>query len=155
MTTFRLERHVRLPRPLDEVFPFFADAANLERITPDFLRFRIVSPQPVEMKVGATIDYELRVHGIPLTWTSEISVWEPPFRFVDRQIRGPYRLWHHEHLFRADGDHTVCTDLVDYAVPGGRLVNALFVRRDVERIFDHRTRVLEELFPAREAVTAG
>ena len=154
MTTFRLERHVRLPRPLDEVFPFFADAGNLEAITPDFLRFRVVTPRPIEMRVGATIDYELRVHGIPLKWTSEIAAWEPPHRFVDRQIRGPYRLWHHEHRFEADGDHTVCTDVVDYAVPGGRLVHALFIRRDVERIFDYRARRLAELFPAGAPVGA-
>jgi ligand-binding SRPBCC domain-containing protein len=138
-----------LPVPRDELFSFFADATNLERITPDLLRFRIASPLPIEMRRGATIDYRLRVRGVPMRWRSEITVWEPPVRFVDFQLRGPYRLWNHEHRFEEHRGGTLCRDRVEYRVPGGPLaplLHALFVRGDVERIFRHRQRVLDDLF---------
>jgi ligand-binding SRPBCC domain-containing protein len=135
-----------LPRPLAELFPFFADAANLERITPPWLGFHILTPPPVEMRQGALIDYRLRVRGIPLRWRTRIAVWEPPARFVDEQVRGPYRLWVHEHTFAEQEGGTLCRDHVRYAVPGGELVHRLLVRPDVERIFAWRQQVLRDLF---------
>lgn len=146
MKTFRFRAEQQLPRPLDEVFPFFSDARNLEKLTPGWLRFDVLTPGPIEMAVGTTIDYRLRWHGFPLRWTSEIAAWEPPHRFVDRQIRGPYRLWHHEHRFEAVDGGTLIIDDVDYAVWGGALANRLGVARDIHRIFAHRKRVLDELF---------
>jgi ligand-binding SRPBCC domain-containing protein len=143
---FRYECELWLPSPVERVFPFFADARNLERITPPFLRFRVLTPEPIEMRVGTLIDYRLRVHGLPLRWRSEITVWDPPHRFVDEQRRGPYRKWHHEHTFEPRDGGTLTRDRVEYAVPGGVLVDRLFVRRDVERIFAYRRRVLSELF---------
>jgi hypothetical protein len=144
----RLNREQHLGRPLDEVFAFFAEARNLERITPSWLRFEVRSAEPIEMEAGALIDYRLRVHGVPLGWTSQIEVWEPGRQFVDRQLRGPYRLWHHRHRFEAVQGGTRITDEVHYAVPFGivgELVHPLFVRRDLERVFDHRQVAVREL----------
>ncbi len=156
MRTFTLESVQWLPRPVGEVSPFFADAGNLERITPPWLHFSILTPRPIEMRVGARIDYRLRVRGIPLRWQSEITVWEPPWRFADVQRRGPYRLWVHEHTFRECDGGTEVGDHVTYAVPGGWLVERLLVGPDVRRIFAYRRRVLDELFPpVHEAFTAS
>ena len=149
MKTFVLEREQIIARPRDELFPFFAEARNLEAITPAFLRFQVLTPGPIEMRAGALIDYRIRLRGVPIRWRTEISVWEPPFRFVDRQLSGPYRKWVHEHRFEEVPGGTRCLDRVEYAVPGGPLledvVHALFVRRDVARIFDFRRDALERL----------
>jgi ligand-binding SRPBCC domain-containing protein len=143
---FSLETEVVLDRPIGDVFEFFADARNLEALTPPWLRFCIVTRGPIDMRAGATIDYRLRVHGLPVSWRSEITAWEPPYRFVDVQVRGPYRRWRHEHTFVERGRRTLARDLVEYAVSGGRLVNGLFVARDLRRIFEYRRRVLSERF---------
>lgn len=146
---YRLESRLWLPRPVDEIWPFFADPANLEQITPPFLSFRIEDPQSIEMGAGALIDYHLKVHGLPLRWRTEIVEWNPPHGFVDLQLRGPYRRWHHRHTFVAKGSGTDCIDVVDYRLPFGplgRLAHALFVRRDVQSIFEHRAQALIRLF---------
>lgn len=129
-----------LPAPPAAVFPFFADAANLESITPPFLRFRILTPLPVAMHAGTLLDYRLRLHGVPIAWHTRIAVWQPPTRFVDEQVRGPYALWRHEHRFAAtvDGRGTRVTDEVLYAHPGGAIANRLLVAPDLDRIFRHR-----------------
>lgn len=137
----RLERRQRLSAPLDEVFDFFARAQNLERITPSWLRFEVRGTEPDQIAEGTLIHYGLRLHGVPLRWTSRIEEWSPGRSFVDRQIRGPYRVWHHRHTFLPDGDGTLVTDEVHYALPLGglgELAHPLFVRRDLERIFDYR-----------------
>jgi ligand-binding SRPBCC domain-containing protein len=145
MTVHVLERSQRLPRPPDEVFPFFADAFNLEAITPAWLHFRVLTPPPVTMAAGARLEYRLRLHGLPLRWLTRIEVWEPPVRFVDVQVRGPYRLWHHTHSFEPHGDGTLMRDRVRYALPLGplgELAHALLVRRDLDRIFAVRHAVV-------------
>ena len=138
----RLERDQVVRRPLREVFEFFSRAENLERITPPWLHFRLVTPAHAEMRTGATIEYRLRLHGIPVGWTSLIEVWERDARFVDLQIRGPYRLWRHEHRFMPvdGGGSTRVQDRVDYLLPFGRAGTfALpWVRHDLRRIFDYR-----------------
>jgi len=140
-----------LARPCEEIFPFFADAQNLERITPPFLRFEVLTPGEIEMRPGALIDYRLKVRGIPLRWRTEITVWEPPHRFVDVQRKGPYRLWHHEHTFRDTGDgRTLCRDIVHYAHAGGPIVDRLLVRPDIERIFRYRGEQLAAVFGSAE-----
>lgn len=141
-----LESSLFVPRPVDEVFAFFADARNLETITPPWLQFRILTPGEIALRPGTTIDYRLRLHGVPIRCRSEIVEFDPPRRFVDVQVRGPYRRWEHAHTFEPDGDGTRVRDRVDYAVPGGRLVDALFVRRDLERIFAFRHRALAAIF---------
>jgi hypothetical protein len=136
-----LVREQRLPGPPDQVFPFFADAGNLEAITPPWLSFAVVTPRPIEMRQGALIEYRLRLHGVPIRWLTVIADWQPGVRFVDTQIRGPYALWHHTHEFEPDGDGTLMRDTVRYALPLGplgALAHRLFVARDVERIFDYR-----------------
>ena len=144
-----LERTQVIPRRRSEVFAFFADAHNLERITPDSLGFRILTPDPIEMRAGTLIDYSLRLHGVPLRWRTRIDEFEPEERFVDTQLRGPYRLWHHRHEFEETADGTRMRDLVNYELPFGPLgtiARALFVRRSLERIFDYRAQAIAEIF---------
>jgi ligand-binding SRPBCC domain-containing protein len=146
VTVHVLERSQRLALPAARAFAFYADALNLEAITPPWLAFRVATPGPIEMRTGTLIDYRLRLHGVPVRWRTRIAVWEPPERFVDVQVRGPYALWEHTHTFEPDGpDAVVIRDRVHYALPFGalgRLAHALIVRRDLERIFDHRRRAV-------------
>ena len=146
MRLYRLETSNWLPRPLDEVFAFHADAGNLQRITPPWLDFAIRTPAPVEMRKGTLIDYRLRLHGIPLRWQSAITFWDPPRSFVDEQRRGPYRRWIHRHEFVEEHGGTRVGDEVEYAVPFGALANWLVVERDVRRIFAYRREALCRIF---------
>jgi len=131
---------------LDEVFEFFSDARNLGRLTPPWLSFEVLTPGPIEMSAGALIDYRLKWRGVPIRWRTEIEVWEPTRRFVDRQIRGPYRLWRHEHLFEEHRGGTMVEDKVAYSAIGGRLAHRLVVNRDVETIFNYRHEALSAIF---------
>jgi ligand-binding SRPBCC domain-containing protein len=142
----RLSTSVVVPRPHAEVFAFFAEAANLQRITPPWVDFRIVSPLPIEMRVGALIDYRLKVHGVPIRWRTVISAWDPPHLFVDEQLQGPYRRWVHTHRFRAVTGGTEVADEVDFLAPFGWPVERLFVRRDVHAIFVHRQQAILDAF---------
>lgn len=149
---FTLEREQWVPRPLQEVFAFFADARNLETLTPDWLSFEILTPGPIRMTAGVIIDYKLRWHGIPLHWKTEIVHWEPPNCFEDLEIKGPYKLWRHTHRFAAIEDGTRISDSVQYALPFGllgRAVHAISIRRNVEEIFEHRDRKVRALFGSR------
>lgn len=147
MKIHELEREILLPSPISEVFPFFAEAGNLELLTPPWMKFQIVSPQPITMRVGTLIDYRILVRGLPMRWRSEITVWEPPYRFVDEQRRGPYRLWHHNHKFAEHNGGTLVSDTVRYAVPFDFVAHRWFVRPDVERIFQFRNEKMAEIFP--------
>jgi len=141
-----------LPLPPTELFPFFADAANLDALTPPWLHFHIVTPPPIVLKAGALIDYRLRVHGLPLRWRTRINVWQPPHRFVDEQLRGPYRQWLHEHTLEARDGGTLTRDHVRYAVPLDFLMHRLFVLPDIERIFRFRSEALQRRFPTSQAI---
>lgn len=141
----RLEALQFLPQPVERVFEFFSDAFQLEKLTPGWLRFSVLTKPPIRLEAGTLIDYRLRLHGLPLRWQSCISVWEPPVRFVDEQVRGPYRRWHHEHRFEPVEGGTLCRDLVDYQVWGGSLVDRLLVRRDLRTIFAYRQHVLANI----------
>jgi ligand-binding SRPBCC domain-containing protein len=147
-----LEREQRLPGSPADVFEFFADARNLEAITPPLLRFRVVTPDPIATGRGTLIRYRLRLHGVPVGWLTEITEWDPPHRFVDEQVKGPYALWQHTHTFEADGDAaTIMRDVVRYRIgfgPLGTLADRIVVRRDLEAIFDYRARRIRELLPA-------
>jgi ligand-binding SRPBCC domain-containing protein len=144
-----LVREQRLPGTPEQVFPFFAAAANLEAITPPWLRFSVVTPEPIAMGVGTLIEYRLVLHRLPISWLTEIQAWEPGVRFVDAQLSGPYRLWHHTHEFAPDGPgHTLMRDTVRYALPLGPLgevAHRLFVARDLRRIFDYRRETIPRL----------
>ena len=146
----RVETRLWLPRGRAEVFPFFADAYNLEQITPPWLRFSVLTPRPIEMRAGTLIDYRLRLHGVPLRWRTEIAVWEPPDRFVDRQVSGPYETWEHEHRFRDVAAGVVMSDRVDYRIRGGSMADWIgdraVARRDLRRIFEYRRDVLQARF---------
>jgi ligand-binding SRPBCC domain-containing protein len=142
---FRLETRLWLPAPVSRVFGFFADPSNLATICPSFLHFRLLTPG-VEMRRGATLDYRLRLRGVPFRWRTEITAWEPESRFRDEQRRGPYRYWRHSHLFRAERDGTIVEDGVDYDVPGGYAVHQMLVGPDLIRIFTFRQERLREIF---------
>ncbi len=136
-----LEREQVIAAEIAEVFAFFADAYNLEAITPPWVHFEVRTPRPIEMHAGARIAYRMRLHGVPVRWLTEIESWEPQQRFVDRQLRGPYSLWHHTHTFEQCEQGTLMRDRVRYALPLGVLgqaARASFVARDLTRIFDFR-----------------
>ncbi len=149
MRIHTLRREQELDGTPEEVFPFFADAFNLEAITPPLLRFRVVTPGPIDMHAGTLIQYRLRLRGIPVTWKTLIQEWTPSRRFVDTQLSGPYALWHHTHTFDPlPGERTLMTDTVRYAIGFGalgELAHRALVRRDVEAIFDHRREALVPL----------
>lgn len=144
-----LRREQVLDVALERAFGFFSRAENLEAITPPLLRFRITTPEPIEMRVGTLIRYRLRLRGAPVSWLTRIEEWDPPRGFVDRQLRGPYALWHHTHSFEAiDDNRTLMIDLVRYGQrlgPLGTLAEHLLVRRDIEGIFDFRRDAIPEL----------
>ena len=150
MKTFLFETQQTLDQPLSEVFEFFSNAHNLAIITPPWIRLEVLTPAPIEMLPGTRIDYRLRLHGIPLRWQSEITEWNPPHGFADEQRRGPYRLWRHTHTFDETENGVVITDSVEYAVWGSGLVNKFFVRPDIEKIFDYRSKQLDEIFRQRK-----
>jgi ligand-binding SRPBCC domain-containing protein len=144
MAIHTLRREQILDAPADAAFAFFADARNLEAITPPLLRFEVVTPAPIAMAVGTFIQYRLRWRGVPIRWDTLIQAWEPPLRFVDVQVRGPYRLWHHTHEVQAlDRGRSLMRDTVRYAIGFGRagdVAQRLVVRRDLDAIFDYRAR---------------
>ena len=147
MKSYTLTCETLIDAPLDKVFEFFSSAENLELLTPKTLQFKILTPLPIKMEAGTLIDYKLKIRGVPVRWKTEITVWEPGKRFVDTQLKGPYRKWVHEHRFQAEGNQTRMWDSVEYALPGGPfapIVHALFVRREVEQIFKHREMALRD-----------
>ena len=146
---WRLTMSQWLNQPREELFKFFADAYNLEKITPGLLNFKVITPAPIDMKPGTLIDYKLKVRGVPIKWRTEITGWDPPHKFTDRQLKGPYRQWVHTHMFTEENGGTRCDDTVEYAPLGGPLaplINKLFVENDVKKIFAHRAEVLAEMF---------
>lgn len=143
---FQYDSLVSLKQPREEVFGFFADAMNLETLTPPWLHFKILTPMPIKIDEGTLIDYRLKIHGLPVRWRTEIVSWEPPFRFVDMQLRGPYRTWVHEHRFLETESGTSMIDTVNYDVLGGRLIDRFFVRPDIEKVFSYRRKKITEIF---------
>jgi ligand-binding SRPBCC domain-containing protein len=146
---YRFEQSQFIPRAREEVFTFIAEASNLERITPAFLHFRILTPRPISMEPGTLIDYQLRLYGVPFRWRTRIESFEPASSFTDLQLSGPYRRWHHRHEFVEVSGGTEMKDIVDYELPLGHLgVTAqwLFVRSALDRIFEYRRAAITEIF---------
>ena len=144
-----LEVSMTLPLGREEVFAFFAEAQNLERITPPELRFRIISPTPITIAAGTLIDYRLSLFGLPFTWRSRISCWDPPCAFVDEQLKGPYSLWHHTHTFAESSEGTVIGDRVLYRLPLWPLsaIGLPLVKFQLKRIFAYRQQAICALLP--------
>lgn len=149
MRTYLFKTEQTLVHPVSEIFDFFSDAHNLAVITPPWLHFEVLTPAPIEMKVGTLIDYRLKLRGIPIRWQSEITAWDPPYSFADEQRRGPYRLWRHVHTFDEREGKVTVGDSVTYAVWGPGLINKLLIRPDIEKIFTYRSEQLESIFEAR------
>ncbi len=150
----KFETEIWLPFPPDYLFQFFGDAGNLDLLTPSWLHFKIITPMPIAMQVGTLIDYRLRIHGWPVFWRTRISKWNPPHYFVDEQLRGPYRLWVHEHHFIPEMGGTRVRDSVQYSVPFDLIIHPLLVRPDLERIFAYRSAVLLERFKSSTEKTS-
>ena len=155
--TRKIERSQLVPLPVEDAFAFFADAYNLEPLTPPWLRFRITTPRPIPMRQGTVIEYVLTMHGLPVRWRTEIVEWESGRRFVDRQAKGPFGLWEHTHTFEQHDGGTLIHDTVHYRMPYGplgTLAHRAFVARDLERIFDYRSDAVDRLLGARHDAPA-
>jgi hypothetical protein len=156
VATHILERSQRVEIPIEEAFAFYAATQNLEPMTPPWLHFQVTTAGTVTMRAGTLLDYRLRLHGVPIRWTTRIETWEPPSGFIDTQVKGPYKMWEHTHVFERDGDNaTVIRDHVRYALPLGPLgwvAHRLFVRRDLERIFDFRAEAFSKIVASGQRV---
>ena len=151
-TGYRFKTEVVLNAPIKEVFEFFSSAENLEALTPPWLNFKILTQLPLRVKEGSLLDYKISLHRIPIKWRTEIAVWQPPVRFVDQQLRGPFKLWRHEHTFEdLDEGRTLMLDEVNYIPRGGGLIHRFFVKPDLERIFAYRQEKLSEIFQVQES----
>ena len=143
-----LIRETVLNGSIEEVFDFFSKAENLDKITPPILGFRIITPLPVEMKNGTLIDYKIKLNGIPFNWRTEITKWDPPNCFEDTQLKGPYKMWHHQHHFKEVDGGVEMTDILHYEIPFGfigNFLNTLFIEKKIKAIFEFRTTALEKL----------
>ena len=150
MEPYELADELVVPAPIEDVFAFFDRPENLARITPPWLSFQILTPRPIPMHEGAVLDYAIRVGPMPSRWRSMITTYEPPHRFVDEQLLGPYSFWHHTHSFECVEGGTLIRDHVRYLPPPGflgRIAHALFIRRQLEAIFRYRREVVQDLFP--------
>lgn len=144
-----LKRETYIKGKINVVFDFFSKAENLDKITPPELGFKIITPLPVEMKKGTLINYKISLNGIPFNWLTEITEWDPPYSFEDSQLKGPYKMWVHRHIFEEENDITKMTDVVKYISPGGIfefIPHNLIVKKKVEKIFDYRQKIFNELF---------
>jgi hypothetical protein len=156
MKTFEINMKQYINKPLEVVFEFFSKPENLEMITPKSLSFNILTPTPIKMEKGSLIDYTIRLFGVPIHWRTLISDYEPPFRFVDQQIKGPYTFWHHTHTFKLVEGGVEIIDEVKYSLPLGwlgTLAHAIWVRKDLEEIFEYRKTVIQNYFEIKNIST--
>lgn len=149
MKYYKLVKSQFIDTPINEVFSFFEKPENLQEITPPYLNFKIITPSPIKMEEGQVISYKIKLRGIPLTWKSLISLYDPPNSFIDEQIRGPYAIWHHTHTFKEEDGGTMIEDEVKYAIPFsiiGRICNHLFIKNDLNKIFQYRKEKISLIF---------
>ena len=145
-----LHRTTIINESREEVFKFFSTPGNLDRITPPSFAMKKTWMSTEDIRKGTLIDYKIKVNGIPLKWRTEITVWEPPYRFIDVQLKGPYRIWIHEHIFEQQGNRTVMHDHVQYLSPGWfiePLIEKWYIRKQIDSLFDYREQRLNEIFP--------
>ena len=138
-----------VPKKVDEIFPFFSAAENLETITPPSLSFKIEKVSTAQIQKGTLIDYKLKIRGVPVKWRTEIAAWEPGKYFVDQQLKGPYKLWHHTHDFKNLGPGTLMTDVVRYKSPMGFMgwiVAGALVKSEISGIFNYRRKIIFDKF---------
>lgn len=138
---FIFESKLNINKPINEVFDFFCKAENLQKLTPSNLDFKILTELPVKMQKGTLIDYKIKLYGIPVLWKTEITKWDPPYEFEDTQLKGPYKLWKHRHIFKSVGDNTEMRDVVEYNPKGwpfNSVLNKFFVKKEIEKIFSFR-----------------
>lgn len=146
-SSYLLSTSIVLAHPIEEIFQFFSEAENLELLTPKFLNFKICSQLPIQMMQGSLIDYQIRLYGIPTRWKTLIQEWHPPNQFIDKQLTGPFLTWEHTHEFRTlENNSTQMNDIVEYKVPGGSFVNAIFVKKRLLSIFEYRSSVMQDIF---------
>ena len=158
MKIYILKREQLIARPRREVFAFFENPENLGKITPASVGFNILTPRPIRMKTGTVLDYTIHLLGISVRWTTLISEYNPPYRFRDVAIRGPYSFWHHTHTFEEAKGGTIMTDEVYYALPFGifgRMAHFFCVRRQLNYIFDYRSRIIKEIFEGADLIKTG
>jgi len=158
MTIHEIRREHWIARPREEVFAFFSEAVNLQKLTPPWMRFEILTPPPIRMAAGTKIAYRIGWRFVRLRWLSEIVEWDPPQQFVDVQLRGPYALWHHTHSFIEERGGTRITDIVRYRLPWGIIGSAVHrftVARDLDTIFDYRATQIATLLDVNGADTAA
>ena len=151
MKLYTLKRKQLIPFDRGTVFSFFKAPENLERITPSDVGFCIITPKPIKMQTGAVLDYTIKLAGIPVRWTTLITDYDEPFGFSDVSLKGPYSFWYHRHWFEESEEGTVMYDEVTYALPFGflgRMVHSLWVRKQLDHIFDFRSKVIDEIFSA-------
>ncbi len=149
MKLYTLDSIQFINKPIEDVFEFFSNPDNLSVITPPKLGFKILTPTPIKMSVGRLIDYKIYLMGIPIHWRTLITDFDPPHTFIDQQIKGPYTIWHHTHTFQKVDGGVEIKDRVVYSIPFsilGRILNFLWIRKDLENIFNYRKKVIDELF---------
>jgi ligand-binding SRPBCC domain-containing protein len=149
MRTYILTQELFIRKPLPEVFSFFDRPENLAVLTPEKLDFKILTPAQIKMKVSAIIDYTIKIFGISFHRATLITTYEPPYCFIDEQLKGPFAYWHHQHTFSDYNGGTIMTDTVHYALPLGflgRIAHWLFVKRQIKYLFDYRTKKVNDLF---------
>ena len=149
MNYYNLHQTQFINKPISEVFNFFSMPENLEVITPGYLNFRIKTPSPVKMESGRIIDYKIKLRGVPFTWSSLISEYDPPYKFIDEQVRGPYAYWHHTHIFSETKEGTLIEDIVKYSIPfglAGQFAHFLFIKSDLKNIFQYRFNTINKIF---------
>jgi len=148
MKVYSLKRKQFIKLPIEKVFDFFSKPENLEKITPSSLSFKIITPIPIDMSKGALIDYTIKLFFYPVHWRTIISDYNPPYSFIDQQIKGPYKFWHHSHEFKEVNDGVEIIDNVKYSVPFGvvgRLAHKIWIRNELNKIFDYRMKIINDL----------
>lgn len=148
MKVYELNLTQRIDAPLERVFDFFSKPENLAEITPSKLGFNILTPSPILMKKGTLIDYTIRLVGFRVRWRTLITFYDPPKKFIDEQIKGPYSFWHHTHTFKAINGGVEMKDIVRYVIPFGvlgRLLHFLWIKNDLKKIFDYRKQVINKV----------